>query len=88
MPKGGGARPVGLISRLIRVVRCMFGDMSEKMELSGFGNGCGVGEAKHTSSGKLVCNDGSISPSCTYSKLRPFGDFEGYEFELSEDISN
>lgn len=33
----------------------------------GFGSGCQSGEARYTSGGALVCNDGSISPSCTYS---------------------
>lgn len=32
----------------------------------GFGNGCGAGEAVYTQSGRLVCNDGTLSPSCHF----------------------
>lgn len=35
----------------------------------GFGDGCDPGEALYTSGGRLVCNDGSLSPSCGYSKI-------------------
>jgi hypothetical protein len=33
----------------------------------GFGTGCGTGEAKYgDNTGKLMCNDGSYSPTCVY----------------------
>ncbi len=31
----------------------------------GFDRNCQTGEAGYTSGGKLVCNDGTVSPTCT-----------------------
>ncbi|WP_142696431.1 hypothetical protein [Bdellovibrio sp. NC01] len=50
----------------------------------GFGSGCQSGEARYTSGGALVCNDGSISPSCTYSTIPVENLIQKYEKSLNQ----